>query len=92
MDKDLLLTLFSVCNKQGCGVHVDRDDIRMTARGGAVSIVAPCSNSHEFKWSSSPKVGVARKQMFKIKVELASYVVLCGLDISQVIQLIWLGL
>ena len=85
VEKDLLLNLFTVCNHPGCGTLIDRDDIQVITKGAAVSIRAICSNSHENKWDSSSKVGESKKQMFLINILLAAYVVLCGLDISQVL-------
>ena len=76
--------LFTVCKYPECGAIVDRDDIKMSTIGAAVTIKATCANSHEYKWDSSTKVGESKRQMFRINIELASYVVLCGLDISQV--------
>ena len=86
VDKDLLLMLFSTCQIPGCGSLVDKDDLKIKVEGAAVSIEATCVKSHEYKWSSSTKVGEHRRQMFRVNIELASYVVLCGLDISQVIK------
>ena len=84
VEKDLLLDLFTVCKFGGCGAAIDRDDVTMTTIGAAVSIRAVCCNSHENTWHSSSRVGESKKKMFRINIELASYVVLCGLDISQV--------
>ena len=85
VEKDLLINLFKVCKTPGCGSVIDRDDIQVTTKGAAVSIRAICSKSHEHKWDSSSKVGESKKQMFLINIILAVYVVLCGLDISQVL-------
>jgi hypothetical protein len=85
VEKELLLDLFTVCNVTGCGCVTDRDDVQMSTVGAAVIITVTCTNSHTFKWSSSPKVGdVPRKQMFLINILLASYALVCGLDIGQV--------
>ena len=86
VEKELLLNLFTVCNHPGCGCAIDRDDVQMCTVGAAIIITATCDNSHTFKWSSSTKVGDGKKRMFLINILLASYVVLCGLNIAQVSQ------
>ena len=90
VEKDLLLNLFTVCNHPGCGSFIDRDDVQVITKGAAVSIRTICANFHEYKWDSSSKVGESNKQMFLINILLAAYVVLCGLDISQVLNDQWL--
>ena len=84
VDKELLLELFKVCRIGGCGAAIDRDDVTMTTKGAAISVRAVCCNSHETNWQSSTRVGESKRKIFRINIELASYVVLCGLDISQV--------
>ena len=84
VEKEMLLSLFSTCRHDQCGAVVDREDIQVKTVGAAISIVATCANSHEFKWDSSPTVGKSKRQIFCVNIELASYVVLCGLDITQV--------
>ena len=84
VDKTLLLDLFRVCRIGGCGAAIDPDDVTMTTRGAAISVRAVCCNSHETNWNSSTKVGESKRKMFRINIELVSYVVLCGLDINQV--------
>ena len=84
IEKKLLLSLFSICNHYQCGALVDGEDIQVKTIGAAISIVATCANSHEFKWDSSLTVGKSKSQIFRVNIELASYVVLCGLDITQV--------
>jgi len=86
VEKDLLLKLFQVCNVPGCGSLVDEDDIKMTTLAAAVSVTATCCNSHTYHWSTSTKVGEGKKQKFLINVLLASYTLLCGLNISQVVE------
>ena len=83
-ETELLLDLFRVCNVVGCGSITDRDDIKLSTVGAAVIIEATCLNNHTYKWSSSPKVGCGRKQMFLINILLATYSLVCGLDIGQV--------
>ena len=84
VEKELLLDLFTVCNHPGCGCTIDRDDVQMSTVGAAIIITVTCDNSHNFKWRSSAKVGDGKKRMFLINILLASYVVLCGLNIAQV--------
>ena len=84
VEKELLRDLFTVCNHPGCGCVIDRDDILMSTIGAAIIITVTCDNSHNLKWSSSGKVGEGKKRMFLINILLASYVLLCGLNISQV--------
>ena len=84
VEKELLLDLFRVCTVPGCGGAIDPDDVHMVSVGAAINITATCTQSHTYKWSSSSKVGQGRKQMFTINILLATYVLLCGLNISQV--------
>ena len=63
---------------------VDRDDVRIISSGAAVTVHAKCLDYHNFVWSSSSKVGEAKQQMFLINIIMAVFIVLCGLDISQV--------
>ena len=63
---------------------VDRDDIKVTSIGAEVTVQSLCADSYHFIWNSSAKVGESMHQMFLINIIMAAYIVLCGLDISQV--------
>ena len=84
VEKDLLLELFTVCRFSGCHAAIDPDDVKVTKKGAAITVRTVCGNSHDSEWHSSSRVGQGKKKMLKINIELASYIVLCGLDISQV--------
>ena len=84
VEKSCLLDLFSICNHPQCGCARDRDDIKMYSVGAAVVVSGTCTNSHDFHWSSSSKVGSGKKKMFVINIITACYVLLCGLNIERV--------
>ena len=81
---DLLLKLLSVCHVAGCGELADEEEIKMCSTGGAISFEATCLKNHKFRWSTSSQLGEKNKKMFKINVDIASYVVLCGMNMAHI--------
>lgn len=89
VEKDLLRKLLGVCNHPNCGSAVDDGDIEEYTVGAAVCYKVTCANNHEFKWETSAKIGKdpnGKSQLFTINVYLATLVLVCGLNISQVAE------
>ena len=78
------MELFSTCNHPGCGIGVEREDIRITTVGAAMNVTATCMRNHVYKWSTSSTVGEGKRQKYLINILLAAYSLLCGLNFGQV--------
>ena len=79
-----MLELLSVCMHPGCGYPTDKEDIYVSMTGAAMTVNATCFNGHSFKWNSSTEVGQGKRKKFLINILLATYALLCGLNIGQV--------
>ena len=88
VDKSSLLQLFRVCNKPNCGALVDPTEVQLIETGAAINVKATCLENHDQEWSSSSSVGEGHKKMFTINILLAAYTLFCGLNISQVSEII----
>ena len=89
VDKPSILELFRVCSEPHCGSIIDQEDVLILTVGAAVTVKTAClQNHHQQTWSSSTAVGEGHKRQFVINILLAAYTLFCGLNISQVSEII----
>ena len=70
MEEAILLQLFKVCKRQGCGAAIDGDNIEISRNGAAVQVKTLCNNSHKESWSSSTVIGEGKSQLPLVNVEM----------------------
>merc|ERR1719186_1803940 len=93
VEKTMLKELFTTCNHPGCGVGVEKEDVKISYVGSAMRVTTFCLNSHTFTWESSSKVGEGTKQRYLSNILLGAYSLLCGLNFGQVtiyfLKILW---
>ena len=86
-----LFELLSICREANCGSLVPREQIKITVNGAMIRCRMICNNNHEKTWSSSPVLGSSGKGTFSAtNVQLASYCLLTGMHITQVVLQMYL--
>ena len=79
-----LLELMSVCREPNCGGLVAKENIDVVVNGAMIRVRTLCNNNHEKVWDSSPMLGIGSEAISFINVQLASYCLLTGLHVKQV--------
>ena len=82
-----LLQLFSMCQVPGCGSAIDPANIDVQEQGAVIVVKYTCNKHHTGDWCSSPFVGKGKSKVGVLNVVLATFILTCGLHISQVIEL-----
>ena len=78
-----LLQLFKKCPDEACNSIIDPSNIEITNVGAVTFVKYECNEGHCGKWASSPFIGKSKERVGIINLLLSSFILTCGLHISQ---------
>ena len=81
-----LLDLLCVCREPNCGSSVSKENMKVVSNGSMLRVYTLCNNNHSRTWESSPMIGTGKKAISATNVQLASFCLLTGLHIKQLLE------
>ena len=81
-----LRQLFTKCGEDNCNSAIDPDNVHIRRIGAVAVVNYECNSGHCGEWSSSPYIGQKKEKVGVMNLLLASSILTCGLQISQVLE------